>query len=362
MVATPTGNCLVFGSRVHERQHIGERWGTGGKRGIGAIRLDNSRATGCMRGGNGATHEDGYEDTVCRGMVPARGLLMSTPVLLNHRTSYRYDRMVSLGPQTIRLRPPVHMRNAIMTYALTIGPDHAGLTWRQDTHGNVVSEVSFSERMALFTVDVSMIVDLAPYDPLATLSRAAGMAPHHEPDYRRPVVAAEVLAPFLEADDPSPAETHLARLTTLARRIATRLHYMRRLAPGVWTPQETLAREAGSCRDSAWLLIALARHLGYAARFVSGYLIEPSALQADPDRLVCDLHAWAEIWVPEHGWVGFDTTSGRLAAQNHIPLAASDTPEDAAPISGLLDQCQAEFDVLMQAHFLHRDDRREPKP
>lgn len=310
---------------------------------------------------DGPVDKGGHDNTVWKRSVSARKLPMSTPVLLNHRTSYRYDRTVLLGPQTIRLRPPVHMRNAIMTYALTIGPDHAGVTWKQDTHGNVVSEVSFIERMAQFTVDVSMIVDLAPYDPLVDHPRTARIAAHHERDYRRPIVAAEVLTPFLEADDPSPAKTHLARLTTLARRIATHLHYMRRLEPGVWTPQETLAREAGSCRDSAWLLIALARHLGYAARFVSGYLIEPSALQVDPDRLVCDLHAWAEIWVPEHGWVGFDTTSGRLAAQNHIPLAASDKPEDAAPISGLLDQCQAEFDVLMQAHFLHRDDRREPK-
>ncbi|RUT24608.1 transglutaminase family protein [Asaia sp. W19] len=283
---------------------------------------------------------------------------MSRPILLNHRTTYRYDRMVSLGPQTIRLRPPLRMRNAITTYALSIGPSHAGLTWGQDSHDNLVSQVIFSERMSEFVVDVSMIVDLAPYDPLPALSPGGGAAEPLDPTYRRPVVEANVLTAFLQADDPSPVGTHLARLTTLARRIATRLHYMRRMEPGVWAPGETLAREAGSCRDSAWLLIALARHLGYAARFVSGYLVEPSALQVDPDRLTCDLHAWAEIWVPDQGWVGFDTTSGLITAQNHIPLAASDTPDAAAPVSGLLDRCDAEFDVLMQAHYLHR----EPKP
>ncbi|GBQ86048.1 transglutaminase-like protein [Asaia krungthepensis NRIC 0535] len=248
------------------------------------------------------------------------------------------------------------------TYAMTIGPDHAGLTWGQDSHGNMISEVVFNSRMSQFVVDVSMIVDLAPFDPLHPGSGAGPSPLLHEPEYRRPVVDPAVLLPFLAADDPSPGETHLSRLRTLARRIATRLHYMRRMEPGVWAPQETLAREAGSCRDSAWLLIAMARHLGYAARFVSGYLIEPSALQVDPDRLVCDLHAWAEIWVPDHGWVGFDTTSGLIAAQHHIPLAASDTPDKAAPVSGLLDHCEAEFDVLMQAHFLHRDRGGEPKP
>ncbi|MDR6183895.1 transglutaminase family protein [Asaia bogorensis] len=279
---------------------------------------------------------------------------MSQPVLLNHRTSYRYDRMVSLGPQTIRLRPPSRTRNAIMTYALSIGPDHAGLDWHHDRHGNMVSEVRFSDRMSQFVVDVSMIVDLAPYDPLYTGVRSFDGETALDQAYRRPVTEDAVLVPFLSAEDASPIRSPLERLSRLARRIATKLHYMRRMEPGVWTPQETLKREAGSCRDSAWLLIALARHMGYAARFVSGYLIEPSALQADPDRLTCDLHAWAEILVPEHGWVGFDTTSGLIAAQNHIPLAASDTPDAAAPISGLLDQCQAEFDVMMQAHFLHR--------
>jgi len=283
---------------------------------------------------------------------------VSKPILLNHRTSYSYDRMVSLGPQTIRLRPPLRMRNAMTTYALTIGPNHASLSWGQDAHDNLVSQVVFAERMVQFVVDVSMIVDLTPYDPLQAPADARNAFGEHDPAYRRLIADAAILNPFLSADDPSPAETHLSRLTTLARRIATRLHYMRRMEPGVWPPGETLAREAGSCRDSAWLLIALARHLGYAARFVSGYLIEPSALQADPDRLVCDLHAWAEIWIPDQGWVGFDTTSGLIAAQNHIPLAASDTPETAAPVSGLLDQCEAEFDVLMQAHYLHR----EPKP
>ncbi|GBR04993.1 transglutaminase family protein [Asaia siamensis] len=283
---------------------------------------------------------------------------MSKPILLNHRTTYSYDRMVSLGPQTIRLRPPLRMRNAMTSYALTIGPGESSLSWAFDGHDNLVSQAVFAGRMDRFVVDVSMIVDLAPYDPFHVSGEARTGFGQQDPGYRRPITDAAVLAPFLAEADLKPEEGSLTQLTALARRIATRLHYMRRMEPGVWAPGETLAREAGSCRDSAWLLIALARHLGYAARFVSGYLIEPSALQADPDRLVCDLHAWAEIWVPGQGWVGFDTTSGLVAAQNHIPLAASDTPETAAPVSGLLDQCVAEFDVLMQAHYLHR----EPKP
>jgi len=228
-----------------------------------------------------------------------------------------------------------------------------------DDHANLVSTAIFTERMAQFIVDVSMIVDLSPYDPLQMQTGKRSAMGQDNPAYRRPIADQSVLECFLSTIGFfSGGDTELSSLTRLAQAIATRLHYMRRMEPGVWPPAETLAREAGSCRDSAWLLIALARNMGYAARFVSGYLVEPSALQADPDRLVCDLHAWAEICIPGSGWVGFDTTSGRIAAQNHIPLAASDAPETAAPVSGLLDLCVAEFDVMMQAHYLHREPMR----
>ncbi|WP_243444087.1 transglutaminase-like domain-containing protein [Asaia prunellae] len=207
--------------------------------------------------------------------------------------------MVSLGPQTIRLRPPLRMRNAIMSYALTIGPSQPSLRWGMDDHANLVSTAIFTERMAQFIVDVSMIVDLSPYDPLQMQTGKRSAMGQDNPAYRRPIADKSVLECFLRTIGFfSGGDTELSSLTRLAQAIATRLHYMRRMEPGVWPPAETLAREAGSCRDSAWLLIALARNMGYAARFVSGYLVEPSALQADPDRLVCDLHAWAEICIP----------------------------------------------------------------
>ena len=296
---------------------------------------------------------------------------MSIHAALHHVTHYRYDRPVQLGPQVVRLRPAPHCRSRIISYSLKIEPAHHFINWQQDPFANWQARLVFPDKTTEFKVTVDLVAEMAVYNPFDFfLEPAAEQFPF---DYD-PLLKEE-LAPYLartpQGDlfnhyvagiDRSPQRT-IDFLVGLNQRLQHDIGYLIRLEPGVQTPEQTLHKASGSCRDSGWLLVQLLRHCGLAARFVSGYLIQLKADQKSLDGPsgtevdFTDLHAWAEVYLPGAGWVGLDPTSGLLAGEGHIPLACTPQPSGAAPIEGLVDDARVEFRHDMAVTRIHESPR-----
>lgn len=286
---------------------------------------------------------------------------MSILVSLHHLTCYRYDRPVALAPQVVRLRPAPHCRTRIESYSLKVTPVKHLLNWQQDPNGNWLARFIFPEKTREFTITVDLIADMAVINPFDFFVEPfAEIFP-----FAYPPEFAEELAPYLDAEPAGPrlsaflASIRRERKNTveflvgLNQHLQREIRYLVRMETGVQTPEQTLAEKAGSCRDSAWLQVQILRHLGFAARFVSGYLVQLQPDVPAPEhaagaaRDFADLHAWAEAYVPGAGWIGLDATSGLLCAEGHLPLAAAPHFRAAAPISGSVEPSQVTFSFDM---------------
>jgi uncharacterized protein (DUF2126 family) len=282
---------------------------------------------------------------------------VSIHIALHHVSHYRYDRAVNLGPQVVRLRPAPHSRTRVLSYALKVEPGEHFINWQQDPQGNYLARLVFPEKTHELKIEVDLVAEMAVFNPFdfflepyaekIPFAYTAGEQLELAP-YLVKLPAGKQFAKYLASIERTPLPS-VDFLVALNQRLSTDIGYLIRLEPGVQTPEESLEKASGSCRDSAWLLVQLFRHLGLAARFVSGYLIQlkadvksldgPSGTEVD----FTDLHAWCEVYLPGAGWIGLDPTSGLFAGEGHIPLACSPEPSSAAPISGGVDESECEF-------------------
>ncbi|HEX6758952.1 MAG TPA: transglutaminase family protein [Propionibacteriaceae bacterium] len=274
-------------------------------------------------------------------------------IALEHRTTYRFDRPIAIGPHVIRLRPAPHSRTPIEAYSLTISPADHFINWQQDPFGNYLARVVFPSKASELDITVGLVADMGVINPFDFFIESYAETypfsypPELEADLRPYLdVPPSALGPLVEewvatsAALPSDAQPTVQFLGALNSAIHGDVAYSTRMEAGVQTPDETLSRRIGSCRDSAWLLVTALRQCGLAARFVSGYLIQlaPDQPSVDgpsgPTEDVTDLHAWAEVYIPGAGWIGLDPTSALFAGEGHIPLAATPHPASAAAITG----------------------------
>jgi uncharacterized protein (DUF2126 family) len=282
---------------------------------------------------------------------------MSVRTALHHFTRYQYDRPVNLGPQVIRLCPAPHCRTRVSSYSLKVTPSQHFVNWQHDPNGNRIARFVFPETTTEFSVTVDLVADIEVINPFDFfIEPSAETFPFVYPGELRPELAAYLepeparknLKTFLADLSLKPRKT-IDFLVDLNQSLQQRIRYVIRMEHGVQSVEETLASSQGSCRDTAWLLVQVLRHLGLAARFVSGYLIQlkpdrkPLDGPAGAERDFTDLHAWTEVYLPGAGWVGFDPTSGLLCGEGHLPLAASPHYGAAAPISGLVGAAEVEF-------------------
>jgi uncharacterized protein (DUF2126 family)/transglutaminase-like putative cysteine protease len=282
---------------------------------------------------------------------------MAIHAALSHITHYKYDRLVELGPQIVRLRPAPHCRSKIVSYSLKVEPTGHFVNWQQDPFSNYQARLVFPEKVNEFKVTVDAVFEMAVYNPFDFfLEPDAEEFPFsYDPELK------EELAPYLTPEPITPlVKAYLEKIDRTKRRtviflvelnqmVSKDIKYLIRMEPGVQTPEETLELASGSCRDSGWLLVQLLRNCGLAARFVSGYLIQlksdvkaldgPSGTEVD----FTDLHAWCEVYLPGAGWIGLDATSGLMAGEGHIPLACTPLPSGAAPIEGGVSKSEVTF-------------------
>jgi uncharacterized protein (DUF2126 family)/transglutaminase-like putative cysteine protease len=297
---------------------------------------------------------------------------MSIKIAISHKTKYVFDRSVSLSPHIFRLRPAPHSRTAIEGYSFKVYPENHFINWQQDPFGNYQARVVFLEKTKELRIDVEVIAKMQVINPFDFFVEEYAEYFPFQYDallqkelvpYLEPREGGNLLLDWIEQNKITDSIKTVDYLVHLNQRIYQSLVYNIRIEAGVQPCEETLTIKSGSCRDSAWLLVQVLRHLGIAARFVSGYLVQltPDVKSLDgptgPEEDFTDLHAWVEAYLPGAGWIGLDPTSGLFAGEGHIPLCCTPDYASAAPVTGAMEVCEVNLEFENKVFRIHENPR-----
>jgi transglutaminase-like putative cysteine protease len=266
-----------------------------------------------------------------------------TILQVRHRTTYRYSTPVHFGVHRMMFRPRDSHDQRLLESGYEIAPMPAGSHWIHDVFGNSITVVDFDTPAAELRFETRIVLEHTPENgPHARIEEFArhwpfsygedtlpDLAPVIRPHYPDPAVDA-FARKFL---DPS-GRTETGRLLmSLTAGIRETLRYSRRTDPGTQPPALTLERGTGTCRDYALLMMECVRTLGFAARFVTGYIFSQSR-NANPGLGGGATHAWVQVFLPGAGWVEFDPTNGIVGNEDLIRVGVARDPRQARPLTG----------------------------
>jgi len=272
---------------------------------------------------------------------------------VRHATTYRYARPVSFGPHRLMLRPRDSHDLRLVSAELTLSPPGI-VRWMHDVFGNSVALVDFQAPAATLKIASTLKIERygieGPVFPIAPEAEfypfiysssdrvdLGRLLEQHFPDPNG------VLARWAESFVTSRPMRTLDLLTKMNAALQPNIVYAERHAPGTQAPWETLEKKSGACRDFAMVFIEAARHLGFGARFVSGYLYDPALEKGDATQAVAATHAWAEIYLPGAGWIEYDPTDVLIAGETLIRVAVTRDSSQGVPISGSYTGASSDF-------------------
>lgn len=281
---------------------------------------------------------------------------MTKRLVVRHATRYRYANPVALGTHRLMVRPRDSHDMRLIDATLTLSPP-GEMRWVHDVYGNSIAYVDFPAPADVLEIESVLVLDRYPYvPPRLDIDPDAETYPFiYSPDDRRDLGPLRenhypdtkgLLGQWVDGFVMAKGTDTLALLADINDGIHKGFTYAAREEEGTQTPVETLQSGSGTCRDFALLMIEAVRHLGFGARFVSGYLYDP-ALDVDAEGAAVQgagaTHAWSEVYVPGAGWVEYDPTNGLIGSAALIRVAVTRDPAQAIPVSGSFTGASADY-------------------